>query len=64
CKTAQLPHFTHHSLRHFFVSNAIEVGVDFKSIAAWIGHKDGGILVAQTYGHLREAHSQQMASLL
>jgi len=64
CSKAGLPHTTHHSLRHFFVSNAIEVGVDFKTIAAWIGHKDGGILVAQTYGHLRPAHSQEMAALL
>ena len=61
CKIADLPHFTHHSMRHFFVSNAIEVGVDFKTIAAWLGHKDGGILVAKTYGHLRDTHSAEMA---
>ena len=61
CNIADLPHFTHHSMRHFFVSNAIEVGVDFKTIAAWVGHKDGGILVAKTYGHLRDTHSAEMA---
>lgn len=61
CKREGLPHFTHHCLRHFFVSNAIEVGVDFKTIAAWIGHKDGGLLVAKTYGHLRDSHSNAMA---
>jgi integrase len=61
CQREGLPHFTHHCLRHFFVSNAIEVGVDFKTIAAWIGHKDGGLLVAKTYGHLRDAHSSAMA---
>jgi hypothetical protein len=27
----------------YFVSNAIEAGVDFKTIAAWVGHKDGGL---------------------
>lgn len=64
CAEAGLPHFTHHSLRHYFVSNAIEVGVDFKTIAAWIGHKDGGMLVAKTYGHLRVTHSNEMAALL
>jgi integrase len=64
CTAGGLPRFTHHSLRHFFVSNAIEVGVDFKTIAAWIGHKDGGMLVAKRYGHLRLAHSQDMAKLL
>jgi len=45
----------------FFVSNAIEAGVDFKTIAAWVGHKDGGLLVAKTYGHLRDTHSFEMA---
>jgi integrase len=61
CKKATLPHFTHHSLRHFFCSNAIEAGADFKVIAGWLGHKDGGILVAKTYGHLRDEHSTMMA---
>lgn len=64
CKAGELPRFTHHSLRHFFVSNAIDVGVDFKTIAAWIGHKDGGMLVAKKYGHLRSTHSTEMAMLL
>jgi site-specific recombinase XerD len=61
CKTAGLATFTHHCMRHYFVSNAIEAGVDFKTIAAWVGHKDGGLLVAKTYGHLRDAHSFEMA---
>lgn len=61
CHKTLLPHFTHHSLRHFFCSNAIEAGADFKVIAGWLGHKDGGILVAKTYGHLRDEHSTMMA---
>ncbi|MGA2446752.1 MAG: tyrosine-type recombinase/integrase [Opitutaceae bacterium] len=61
CQRLGLPHFTHHSLRHYFVSNAIEAGVDFKVIAGWVGHKDGGLLVAKTYGHLRDTHSFEMA---
>lgn len=61
CRRAGLPDFTHHTMRHFFVSNAIEVGIDYKVIAAWIGHKDGGLLVARTYGHLRDTHSTEMA---
>jgi integrase len=61
CKNAGLPHFTHHHMRHFFCSNAIEAGIDFKAIAAWLGHKDGGLLVAKTYGHLRDEHSAAMA---
>ena len=61
CQTAKLPHFHHHCLRHFFCSNAIEAGIDFKTIAGWLGHKDGGLLVAKTYGHLRDEHSAAMA---
>ena len=61
CRKAGIPDFGHHSMRHFFVSNAIEKGIDFKTIAAWVGHKDGGILVAKTYGHLRDPHSAEMA---
>jgi integrase len=61
CEMAKLPHFHHHSLRHFFCSNAIEAGIDFKTIAGWLGHKDGGLLVAKTYGHLRDEHSAAMA---
>lgn len=61
CQRAGLPAFTHHCMRHYFVSNAIEAGVDFKTIAAWVGHKDGGLLVAKTYGHLRDTHSVEMA---
>ena len=61
CRNAGLPRFTHHHLRHFFCSNAIEAGIDFKTIAGWLGHKDGGLLVAKTYGHLRDEHSAAMA---
>lgn len=61
CKKAELPNFGHHAMRHFFCSNAIEAGCDFKVIAGWLGHKDGGVLVAMTYGHLRNEHSTAMA---
>lgn len=61
CKKAELRQFTHHTMRHYFVSNAIELGIDFKVIAQWVGHKDGGLLVAKTYGHLRDTHSAEMA---
>lgn len=61
CEKAKLPHFAHHAMRHFFCSNAIEAGCDFKVIAGWLGHKDGGVLVAMTYGHLRNEHSVAMA---
>lgn len=62
CREINTAHVTHHSMRHFFTSNGIEEGIDFKVIAAWLGHKDGGVLVAKTYGHLRQQHSEAMAA--
>lgn len=61
CKKLGFPHFNHHAFRHFFASHACEAGVDFKTISNWLGHSDGGILVAQIYSHLRETHSEAMA---
>lgn len=61
CKKLGLPKFGQHTCRHFFCSNAIEAAIDFKVIAGWLGHKDGGVLVARTYGHLRNEHSAAMA---
>jgi site-specific recombinase XerD len=62
CEEAELPHFTHHHCRHFFCSNAIEAGVDSRTIDGWLGHSDGGVLVAQVYGHLRDQHSRAKAA--
>ncbi len=55
---------THHDLRHFFCTNAIEKNIPDHVIASWLGHKDGGILVKKTYGHLRAGHSAEMAKLM
>jgi integrase len=57
-------YFTHHDMRHFFCSNALENNIPDHVIAAWLGHKDGGILVRKTYGHLRASHSTEMAKLM
>ena len=61
CRKLGYPLYLHHAMRHFFCSNVIEAGVDFKTIAGWLGHKDGGVLVCTTYGHLRQEHSAEMA---
>jgi len=61
CERAGTPRYTHHCLRHFLATNAVEEGVDFKVIAGWLDHSDGGFLVAKTYGHLRAEHSAEMA---
>jgi site-specific recombinase XerD len=58
------PYFSYHTMRHLLCSNAIEAGWDFKVIADWLGHKDGEVLVAHTYGHLRNEHGDAMARRL
>ncbi len=47
---------THHTMRHVFATRALEDGVDFQTLASWLGHKDGGELVRMVYGHLRKDH--------
>jgi hypothetical protein len=39
-------------------------GIDFKTIAEWLGHQDGGMLVGKVYGHLLPEHRQRMAERL
>lgn len=56
-----LPHFTNHLLRHFFISTCVMSGVDFMTIAKWVGHVDGGVLIGRVYGHLSSEHTAKMA---
>jgi integrase len=53
-----------HDLRHHFASMAVMSGIDFKTIAEWLGHQDGGMLVGKVYGHLLPEHKQRMAERL
>jgi len=64
CKRLKFPHFSSRALRRCFITRAIEPGVDFKTISAWQGHQDGGVLIAKTYSHLRNEHSDNMAKKL
>jgi integrase len=50
-----------HDLRHYFCSVCVMAGIDFMTIAAWLGHKDGGILVGKVYGHLLDEHRSKAA---
>ena len=47
-----------------FCSFCVMAGVDFMTIAAWLGHKDGGILVGKIYGHLLDEHRKKAAARL
>ena len=33
-------------------------GIDFMTIAKWVGHKDGGVLIGRVYGHLNDEHAR------
>jgi integrase len=60
-KGAGLEWLGFHDLRHYFCSVCVMAGIDFMTIAAWLGHKDGGILVGKVYGHLMDKHRQDAA---
>jgi integrase len=64
CARLEIEHVRVHDLRHLFATRCIEKGVDIPTIAKWLGHSDGGALAMKTYGHLRDDHSLQSASLL
>jgi integrase len=64
CTRLGFSHFSPRSLRRCFITRAIELGIDFKTIASWQGHRDGGVLIAKTYSHLRNEHSDNMAKKL
>lgn len=50
-----------HCWRHYFATRALEQGVDVKTLASWLGHSDGGVLVLKTYTHVTDEHSRRMA---
>jgi integrase len=64
CKALNYPHFTQRSLRRMFITDALEKGIDVKTIAEWQGHRDGGKLILDTYSHVRRPHHDRMAELL
>ena len=51
-----------HDLRHFFCSTCVMAGIDYMTIAKWVGHQDGGILIGKTYGHLSDDHARKQAA--
>jgi integrase len=58
---AKMLKFNFHDLRHHFISMAVMSGIDYMTIAAWVGHKDGGVLIGKVYGHLADTHKKAMA---
>ena len=61
-KAAGLHAFGFHDCRYHFISCAVMSGIDFMTIARWVGHEDGGILIGKVYGHLSNEHAQAQAA--
>ncbi len=63
-RAAELPHFGFHDCRHLFISMCVMTGIDFMTIAEWVGHQDGGVLIGKVYGHLTNEHAKRQAQRL
>jgi integrase len=61
-QAAGLPNVRFHDLRHYFISHAIMSGTDTLTVASWVGHKDGGVLIGKVYGHLNPQHKREAAA--
>jgi integrase len=61
---AKMPNFGFHDCRHHFIGYSVMSGIDFMTIARWVGHKDGGVLIGKVYGHLSNEHAQAQAARL
>ena len=61
---AKLPWVGFHDMRHMFISKCVMANVPYMTIAAWVGHKDGGVLIGKVYGHLSEDHKADTAGRL
>lgn len=61
---AGLKHVAFHHMRDLFISKCVMAGIPFMTIAAWVGHRDGGVMIGKIYGHLSEDHKADMASKL
>ena len=61
---AKLDKFGFHDCRHYFISMSVMAGIDNMTIARWVGHRDGGVLIGKVYGHLTDEHTQRQAQKL
>lgn len=58
---AGLPSVGFHDLRRHFVSQCVMCGIDFATISKWIGHSDGGALLARKYAFLADGFTAKQA---
>lgn len=59
CRKLGLQECTHHALRHYFATVCVvDNGIPIPTVAAWLGHKDGGALLMKRYAHVLQAESK------
>mgnify|MGYP003148829886 CR=1 FL=1 len=64
CSKLGIERITNHDLRHYFGTSCLEADIPVSTVAAWMGHSDGGALLLKTYAHLRDRHSAHKAASL
>jgi integrase len=50
-----------HNLRRYYAASSVMGGIDYMTIARWLGHQDGGALVGKVYGNISSPHAKRMA---
>ena len=58
-----IPHRGFHALRHTFATRALEIGVDVKTLAEILGHKNASVTLAR-YAHSLPEHKREMMNRL
>ena len=58
-----IPHRGFHALRHTFATRALEIGVDVKTLAEILGHKNANVTLAR-YVHSMPEHKREMMDKL
>ncbi len=61
CEKAELPQSRVHELRHWYASHLVQAGVPPSTVAALLGHADGGALVCRLYGRWMPNDAEQRA---
>ncbi len=53
-----------HELRSHFISVCVHSGINYLTIARYVGHSDGGVLIGKVYGKTTEAQDREFAKLV
>ena len=59
CRRLKFKHFTQRNIRQALIRRLWQSGVDYKLIAKWQGHQDGGKLILDTYTEVFSANDAE-----